>query len=97
MVLPLILFSGHIANTDEIVSWLRWLQYISPMRYIMEITLKEEYRRENFNDNDHMNPYPVDGYNYDLGMGLCYGMMAILAAGIRIIGFFCLKWQAHNT
>ena len=67
------------------------------MRYIMEINLRSEYRPEQFNPDDHFNQYPIDAYNYDLGMGLCFVLMAVLAVDIRILGFFFLKWQALST
>jgi ABC-type multidrug transport system permease subunit len=33
---PLMLFSGYTNNTKNIVSWLKWLEYISPVRYMFE-------------------------------------------------------------
>lgn len=96
-MLPTLLYAGFMSNVDQIVSWLKWMQYISPMRYAMEITFRAEYRAEDFSPDDHLNTYPVEGYNYDLGMGWCFGIMAFLALGIRIAGFFCLKLQTINT
>ena len=96
-MLPLLLFAGYIANVEEIVFWLRWLQYISPIRYMMESTLRAEYRKDEFSADDHMNQYPVDAYNYDLGMGWCFGIMAMIAVGVRILGYFFLKFQTLNS
>jgi hypothetical protein len=81
---------------NEIVVWLRWLQYISPLRYIFEIGLRAEYRVEDFETN---NPekYPIDHYNFDLGSGWCFGIMAFMVVGLRILGYFFLKLQTINT
>lgn len=102
VLMPLMLFSGFMSNVDTIVSWLAWLQYISPVRYTLEIFLRAEYRREQFYDEnnklfDARNPYPPEGYNYDLGMGWCFGIMILAACAARVLGYFFLKLQTVNT
>lgn len=98
IMMPLMLFSGFMSNVESIVKWLRWLQYISPVRYAMEVFLRVEYREEQFyNDQGNLiasnNPYPPEGYNYDLGMGWCFGIMLFIAVAARIMAFVFLKVQ----
>lgn len=101
IMMPLMLFSGFMSNVDSIVVWLRWLQYISPVRYSMEIFLRNEYRKDQFyNGNDlksDSNPYPVESYNYNVGMGWCFGIMLFIALAARILAFFFLKSQTANV
>lgn len=98
VVLPLMLFAGYMSNVNSIVGWLAWLQYLSPIRYTLEIFFRTEYREEDFIGNGNpLNPYPVTAYNYDIGMGLCFLIMALIALGARIIAFFMLKLQTLNT
>lgn len=40
---PLMLFSGYTNNTDNIVSWLKWLEYISPVWYMFEFLVTNEF------------------------------------------------------
>lgn len=88
-----------MANVEEIVVWLRWLQYISPIRYTFEIGLRAEYRHEDFPTGTALNPvdYPVDHYNLHLGTKWCFGIMAFMVVGVRILGYFFLKLQTINA
>eukprot|EP00826_Nyctotherus_ovalis_P052897 TRINITY_DN678_c0_g1_i9.p1 TRINITY_DN678_c0_g1~~TRINITY_DN678_c0_g1_i9.p1 ORF type:complete len:654 (+),score=168.67 TRINITY_DN678_c0_g1_i9:414-2375(+) len=99
IIIPLLLFAGFMANVEEIVVWLRWLQYISPIRYTFEIGLRAEYKPEDFPVGTPGNPveYPVDHYNLHLGMGWCFGIMAFMVVGVRILGYFFLKLQTINA
>jgi ABC-type multidrug transport system permease subunit len=40
---PLMLMSGYTNNTSNIVVWLKWLEYISPVRYIFEFLVTNEF------------------------------------------------------
>ena len=92
------LFAGYMSNVKSIVSWLAWLQYLSPIRYTLEIFFRNEYREADFiNNGNPLNPYPVTAYNYDLGIANCLIIMACIGVGTRIIAFFFLKLQAINT
>lgn len=93
----MLLFAGYMSNLDTIVSWLRWLQYLSPARYTLEIFFRAEYREEDFDPNNELNSYPVDAYGYDIGTGWCFGIMALIAIAARVIGYFCLRMQTVNT
>jgi len=85
-----------MANVNEIVTWLRWLQYLSPLRYTFEIGLRAEYRIEDFKP-PNTQEYPTDHYNFHLGSEWCFGIMAFMVVGVRILAYFFLKLQAVNT
>lgn len=40
---PLILFSGYTTNTDNIVAGIKWIEYISPVRYLFEYFVHNEF------------------------------------------------------
>lgn len=96
-VLPFILFSGFIANVENIVFWLRWFQYLSPIRYSLEIFFRAEYREEDFAQGDELNKYPVKGYNYDVGYTWCFVIMILISLAARVLAYFFLKLQTINT
>ncbi|TPX35846.1 hypothetical protein SeLEV6574_g08132 [Synchytrium endobioticum] len=58
ILMPLMLFSGLFANLDTIPVWLRWIQYISPMKYGFEGMVKNEYSGIQLYCQG---PLPVDG------------------------------------
>lgn len=91
------LFAGFMSNVEEIVVWLRWMQYISPLRYTLEIGFRGEFKEEDFSIDDELNKYPVDGYNYDLGTGWCFFIMIMITVLLRVLGYFFLKLQTINT
>lgn len=91
------LFAGHISHVSSIVPWLRWLQYLSPIRYTLEILFRAEYRPEDFDPSNELNSYPVHAYDYDVGTGWCFGVMAFLSVGARVLAFIFLKVQTLNN
>lgn len=93
----MLLFAGYISNVDSIVFWLRWLQYLSPVRYTLEIFFRAEYKPEDFDPNNELNAYPVDAHKYNIGTGWCFLIMALIGITARIIAFFLLKLQTVNT
>lgn len=40
---PIILFSGYTTNTENIVAGLKWIEYMSPVRYIFEYFVHNEF------------------------------------------------------
>lgn len=95
--MPLILFAGYIANVNNIVYWMRWFQYLSPVRYTLEIFYRAEYREEDFAEGDELNKFPVDGHNFHIGYAWCFGVMALISLGARTLAFLFLKLQTLNT
>ena len=50
VIMPFVLFSGFYANSSTFMSWIGWIQYISPMKYSFEALVWNEYdtRRSEF-------------------------------------------------
>ena len=40
---PLVIFGGHLVHINNIYVWIRWMQYLSPIRFAFEILLKNEF------------------------------------------------------
>eukprot|EP00826_Nyctotherus_ovalis_P043499 TRINITY_DN4589_c0_g1_i2.p3 TRINITY_DN4589_c0_g1~~TRINITY_DN4589_c0_g1_i2.p3 ORF type:complete len:178 (+),score=32.43 TRINITY_DN4589_c0_g1_i2:1673-2206(+) len=97
VIIPMQLFAGYMSNVNTIVSWLRWLQYLSPIRYTLEVFFRAEYKESDFDPNDQLNSYPVDSYSFSIGLGWCYIIMALISVGARILTYFFLKMQTINT
>jgi ATP-binding cassette subfamily G (WHITE) protein 2 len=49
LLLPLMMFSGLYNKLNSIPSWISWLQYISPFRYGLHMTLLNEYHDATLN------------------------------------------------
>jgi ATP-binding cassette, subfamily G (WHITE), eye pigment precursor transporter len=65
LLLPFILFGGFFVNLDDIYVWLRWLQYLSPIRYSTEALLRNEFE----NNSEYDGKVTFERYKYDLGLG----------------------------
>lgn len=98
IILPFMLFCGALANLDTIAVWLRWLQYISPIRYSLEALFRNEYRKEDFiyNAADPLLSYPVDNYNYNVGMWECIAILAGFAVFYIIMGGIILRMNVKK-
>lgn len=48
-MMPMILFGGFMYNVDDFPWWLGWMQYVSPIRYTLEMLLRNE-----FEDRDNL-------------------------------------------
>lgn len=40
---PIILFSGYTTNTENIKAFLKWIEFMSPVRYIFEFFVHNEF------------------------------------------------------
>ena len=63
--IPFIMFGGYLVNLNNIYVWLRWIQYISPIRYCNEILLRNEFEN---NDNYPNGEEFYESLGYDLGI-----------------------------
>ena len=43
IMMPIILFGGLFSNLEELEAWIRWFQYISPIRYALESLVRNEF------------------------------------------------------
>lgn len=60
---PFVVFSGLAVNLKDVYIWLRWVQYLSPLRYTMEILNRNEF------DGRDLGPLsPVSQFGYNIGI-----------------------------
>lgn len=98
---PAILFAGFFFNLNTVYVWLRWLQWVSPIRYALEALIRNE-----FDDNDRYNQQqnyygtsdfnknpgsPAEQLGYNLGLTNCLWILFGLGIGLRIIALIGLK------
>jgi ABC-type multidrug transport system permease subunit len=46
-IMPLMLFSGFFQNRGNLLAWISWLEYLSPIKYAFEAVMVNQY--ENLN------------------------------------------------
>jgi len=87
VMLPFILFGGYFVNLDDVYVWLRWLEYLSPIRYSTEALLRIE-----FEDNDRYGKIaPYKRLNFNIGLGNCLIILAVLSVFFRFLALLFLK------
>lgn len=85
LLLFFMLGSGILVNLTSLRAWLIWLEYISIIRYNMEIFMRAMI----FNFSDPSQKMILDQFKYNLGFATCFGI------NIGIAGFFLLVgWLA---
>ena len=80
LLLFMMLGSGVLVNLSSLRSWLTWLEYISVMRYNIEIYLRAFIS----SFGEPLQDAILAGFHYDLGYGACF------VINLSITGFFLL-------
>ena len=88
---PMLLFSGFYVNSDSVRSWVKWLEYISPIRYSLEALVYNEFQGTKYIPN------PINFLNFEWGYWSCMLYLAIIGGGIRLLGFFALLVNARSS
>ncbi len=57
IMMPIILFGGQFSNSATIMAWIRWFQYLSPIRYAMEAMVRNEFDNRNYNSTMLLKDY----------------------------------------
>lgn len=90
LLLPLMMFSGMYNKLNSIPSWIAWLQYISPFRYGLHMTLLNQYKSATFTYGNYT-------YNYqeDLSIRLSwienFAVLIVLSTFFYTMAFILLK------
>jgi ABC-type transport system involved in multi-copper enzyme maturation permease subunit len=86
---PMIIFSGFLVNLDTVYVWLRWIQYLSPIRYAMEILVRNE-----FDDNDkydRVGESLADELGYKIGLKNCFIILISIGVALRFLALVALR------
>lgn len=89
---PLMLFSGFTNNTDNIWVGLKWLEYISPVRYFFEYAVTNE-----FEDRTNLGIFnPIKTSNFTFGIFFTAMMLLALYGGLSILSVIFLYRGAQK-
>lgn len=65
IMLPFLIFNGFIVNLNTVPKWIRWISYLSPMRYSVEALFRNEVEgNSKYKNGDEI----IDNYNYNVGL-----------------------------
>lgn len=94
--MPMVLFGGFIANNDSMPDWLKWLQWISPIRYGNEAIAHTQ-----FDDAHYLGGVPPKVYDipqvylalqgFTVGYWKCIIVMICFSVFWRILSLIALK------
>lgn len=84
-IIPVLLFAGFFINSDSIPIWIRWIQWISPMRFGFEAMVWNEYT------DSELGSDTIDRLNFRLGKWESWGILIGLAVFLRLAALFALK------
>ncbi|CAI2359700.1 unnamed protein product [Moneuplotes crassus] len=89
VLLPYIIFGGYFVNLKDVYVWLSWLQYISPLRYSTEALLRNEFEDNSDYSEDFQRIY--EGFDYNIGLWTCIGILTILSFVFRAGAYVALR------
>ena len=90
-IAPVLLLCGVPVNLDSVYVWLRWMTYISPLRYTMEILIRNEYEGRSFSAEN-----PIDALDYNTSIGFSFIMLIVLSIIFKIVSIAFLKLNAKR-
>ena len=90
LILPFILFSGFITNIDTYPRWIGWIQYLSPVRYGFEASLRNEF--ETYDKLPIYIPNPIKFLNFKLGFTNCMILLILSTFVMKVLACICLKF-----
>ena len=85
---PFLILAGFMANTAELFWLFKWMGYISPFKYMMEILLRAEF------DHFAWGPMVRKIWDYDLGLPICYSVIIGYIALFRVLTYV---WISRNV
>ena len=99
-IIPLILFSGLLINSDSIPPYFTWIQYISPIRYMYQEVYKNEFRGLYYKKNSL--EYCIDDMDFNristaLALSLLAGITVILLIFAYLMLFCSIKRNLSKT
>ena len=65
IMLPYIVFGGYLVNLKTVGWWIRWISYLSPLRYSAEALLRNELENNSKYEEGNL---IIEYYNYDGGL-----------------------------
>jgi ATP-binding cassette subfamily G (WHITE) protein 2 len=88
---PMMLFSGFYVNSESVRDFVKWLEWISPLRYGLEAGIYNEFEDTNFVPN------PITSFNFDYGYWKSMLFLIIIGMSIRVISFIALFINARRA
>lgn len=85
ILLPLIVFSGFLANSKQFYVWMGWIQYLSPLKYSFEAMSRNEFNGRIYEFGD-----PIDNLGLHIGLWESIGILTTFAILIRFAAFIFL-------
>eukprot|EP00347_Sterkiella_histriomuscorum_P019137 403342807 len=92
LIVPLNIVGGFYTNVKLLPIYIKWLQYLSPIRYGLESILQIQFK--DAQNSDSADEYDSDillFMDYKLGYGTCIGALICLIVGFRILSYYALK------
>mmetsp|Transcript_8051 Transcript_8051/g.7131 ORF Transcript_8051/g.7131 Transcript_8051/m.7131 type:complete len:102 (+) Transcript_8051:514-819(+) len=93
-ILPFLIFGGLLVNLNTVPVWIRWLGYISPIRFSAEALLRNELEN---NDNYPGGEEVLENLGYTVG--LWESIMILLSLGLffRILAAIGLRYTVSKV
>ena len=84
VVIPILIFGGVVVNINDIPAYVRWLQYLSPLRHSFLIVFQDQLSSVNFIQYEYLNLAKT----YGLGGDTFISWMCLISL---LVGYFILS------
>ena len=91
---PFLMFAGFTTNTDNILHFLKFFEYLSPMRYVFEYFIRNEFEdyQEELGELG-----PIETLNFNMSMLICGFVLLGYIIMLMVLSLCCLKMKSKNV
>ncbi|CAI2387663.1 unnamed protein product [Moneuplotes crassus] len=86
-VAPALLLCGVPVNLGTLDPWVGWLTYISPLRYTVEILIRNEYEGRSFSEIEN----PISSLDYNLNIPFNFAILGVMILTFRGLAVLFLR------
>ena len=81
---PFIILAGFLANTATLPYLFKWMGYISPFKYCIEVMLRAEFKDVFWFDS------VLETFDYNLGSTVCLTVIICIVVGFRVAAYWLM-------
>ena len=90
---PFFIFGGFTTNTDSILNFLKFFEYLSPVRYTFEYFIRNEF--EDYSE-ELGSIGPVESLNFNMSILICFFVLLGYSILLMVLSLMCLKIKSKN-
>ena len=94
VLVPFLIFSGFTSNSSNILAFLKFIEYLSPIRYVFELFVTAQF---NGLEEELGDFWPLKTLNFSLGYGYLFLIMSVYMLILMFMALVALKMNSKDV